>query len=553
LKSTVNSSRPTFSEYRAHVAHRDTGIESDVVVVASSSSDAEARLNSLGYLVQSVTSFADLDVASPSVPPATQTRLRALPTSVQALAVALLGAVLWLTLRQLNVDSGAVGVRDNDLVGSRSAQSSVPPASKADPHPPTATIAQVQRAPARLTSFDLPKPYFVVPIRGSIGDEGIHAEEFKASVRRGLGLGARSFIVVIDSPGGVVAEAEEIVDVIAELPPSVRTIAAVRNAISAAMFVAVACDEIFIDDPGTIGAAVSYRPLFETGSVEVDAKFNSALAAKVSAVAEHNGHSGDVVRAMIVMDNVLWATREGEGAERRRIASSRPPQDQVAAWELLDSEKTVLTLDHLQAIRLGLARPGVQLVSATQIASSVGNEVGKDEAERMIESAVRERKAERHRQLRALQEAAKREEEARERQKQQAIEKIETLSDEVRRTRERFEESQQREAAIREVRSLVIQIPDFVAAAIDADPGKLSDYRGWNDPAWQTRAAAEAQYLANARRAIDAWQRVRAGIDDIADRMKRADIVQHMQTDRVILEREYFRAEREINRIRNGE
>jgi len=155
-------------------------------------------------------------------------------------------------------------------------------------------------------------PYLLVPIKGVFGvDVGPSGVErvLEYAARRGI----EHVVFEIDSPGGQVWAAEGISDAIAAHDDEIRCYALVDDAISAAIWVAFNCDRIFVRPDGTIGGAVAYRQDTSTGAVEVDAKLNSILAARLAGICERNGHPEPVARAMILHETSLYASRDGDG------------------------------------------------------------------------------------------------------------------------------------------------------------------------------------------------------------------------------------------------
>ncbi len=196
------------------------------------------------------------------------------------------------------------------------------------------------------TQADEREQYLVVPISGvfgeAVGPTGVR-DALDHAARRGI----EHVVFTIDSPGGQVWAADEISEVIANRDPSVRCYALIDNAISAAIWVALGCERIFIRSDGTIGGAVAYSQSNTTGAVEVDAKLNSILAAKLEGVCARNGHAPEIARAMVVYDAWLYAWEDGEGGYR--FSNSL----KLGATKLDDS-RSVLTLTGPQVERYGL-------------------------------------------------------------------------------------------------------------------------------------------------------------------------------------------------------
>ncbi len=178
--------------------------------------------------------------------------------------------------------------------------------------------------------------YLVVPIHGVFGEK-VGPEGVRNALSHAARRGINHVVFHIDSPGGQVWAADEISGVMSDRDPSVRCYAVIDDAISAAIWVALGCERIFIREDGTIGGAVAYRQDTSTGAVEVDAKMNSILAAKLEGICARNGHPEAIARAMVVYEESLYVSEDGEGGFRFS-------NDRSDDAEELDSPTSVLTL-----------------------------------------------------------------------------------------------------------------------------------------------------------------------------------------------------------------
>jgi hypothetical protein len=105
-------------------------------------------------------------------------------------------------------------------------------------------------------------------------------------------------ILIIDSPGGLVSEANKIVEVI-DKHENIEFTAYVKSAISAAVWPVIACRHVYFR-PGSIigGTQIYYRD--QTGNYLVDGKFNSIQEAVIRGIAEKQGHPVDFTVSMVV-------------------------------------------------------------------------------------------------------------------------------------------------------------------------------------------------------------------------------------------------------------
>jgi hypothetical protein len=139
---------------------------------------------------------------------------------------------------------------------------------------------------------DLPKVFFL-PIEGGVGD-GTRHNEMKQIGEIADEYGPGQIIVLrINSPGGLVLEADRISATLTDISTRHRIVAWIQSAISAAAYTALHCRQIYFMKTGNLGSAT----MFAGGSTDgVDIP---AWLKKFGDMAEANGHSRDLVEAMI--------------------------------------------------------------------------------------------------------------------------------------------------------------------------------------------------------------------------------------------------------------
>ncbi len=195
--------------------------------------------------------------------------------------------------------------------------------------------------------------YVEIPIRGTFGEE-VQAEGVERALTNAIKRGVQHAVFVIDSPGGLVSEAEAIATVIEEQRDKIHCYAVVESAISAAMWVTISCDRVFIRRDGEMGGAVVYSKEHTTGAIEVDAKMNSIIAAKLASKAQRSGIRGDAVRAMIIPEAEYYAWADDEGKVLH--AMKQPEGLDAERLIIADGEGSILTLTGAQALAAGLAK-----------------------------------------------------------------------------------------------------------------------------------------------------------------------------------------------------
>ncbi len=149
------------------------------------------------------------------------------------------------------------------------------------------------------------KGVFRLPWKGGVGQTA-RAEEIEALAKEADKWGPGQIIVIeIDSPGGLVTEIFEIVDVIAKTRERHRVVAWIREAISAAAVTSMQCDEIYFRSMGALGAAMMIRGRDSVYGEPLD-KFRDELGA----IIEKNGRPRMVFEAMVLAKPVLTYTKD---------------------------------------------------------------------------------------------------------------------------------------------------------------------------------------------------------------------------------------------------
>jgi membrane-bound serine protease (ClpP class) len=190
--------------------------------------------------------------------------------------------------------------------------------------------------------------YVALPLYGEVGVE-ITADALKRAIAEARRHKPQYVILVIDSLGGLVTEKERICEVIRQAP-DVRFIAYVKQAVSAAAVVALACPEIYVAEDSTIGATVAVMPGALGGMKVASEKVQSVVRATDRAVALRAGHSDLWVRGMSESDLELAVVLDGADSERVVEATGEPDQ------QVIKRRGQVLTLTGREAVEYGLAR-----------------------------------------------------------------------------------------------------------------------------------------------------------------------------------------------------
>lgn len=203
--------------------------------------------------------------------------------------------------------------------------------------------------------------------QGGIG-ANITAESIINNVRyAGAHPDIQHVVFLMRTGGGKKFHADAMMEVIEEYHGATEFHIVIDEAISAGTWTAFSCDSIFMVDGGTIGGAVIYVQLPDGTNRE--SPEIPEVAARMSQLAERNGHPGVLLPAMMHLPAELHYWEEyGEP-----VLSDKPPASRgsVRNYQELDNDKNVLTLTTNQAIEIGFAQRLDAFDSAL-----VGEEIG---------------------------------------------------------------------------------------------------------------------------------------------------------------------------------
>jgi ATP-dependent protease ClpP protease subunit len=188
--------------------------------------------------------------------------------------------------------------------------------------------------------------YVVLPIFGEIGVE-VTADTLRRAITEAKRSKPQYIVLAIDSPGGLVSEKERIVDVIRRTR-DVKFVAYVRQAVSAAAIVAMACPQIYMAQESAIGATVTVRPDASGKMTAVDEKIQSVVRATDRAIALNSGHSELWVRGMSDRDLELAVVIDHGHA--RVVEATGRPREQV-----IKRRGEIMTMTGSEAVEYGLA------------------------------------------------------------------------------------------------------------------------------------------------------------------------------------------------------
>ncbi|MEE8540576.1 MAG: NfeD family protein [Desulfobacterales bacterium] len=201
---------------------------------------------------------------------------------------------------------------------------------------------------------------YVIPVSGTV-DPGM-AAFIKRALETPTDEADSLFVFEIDTFGGRVDSALQIVDTLLSVPEG-KTIAFVKNkAISAGALIALASSQLVMRKNTTIGdcAPITYS---QEGPKALGEKFQSPLRAKFRALAKRNGYPEALAESMVTAEMVIYAV-EMEGKtlymDSQAFEDLSPAEKkQVLSKKTIVAKGELLTMDDTEALELGFSRMSV--------------------------------------------------------------------------------------------------------------------------------------------------------------------------------------------------
>ena len=226
--------------------------------------------------------------------------------------------------------------------------------------------------PAACDTIASGRKVYVVPVEGDV--EPAMAAFIGRAVRQALSDPDAVAVLEMDTFGGRVDAAFQIVDTLLQFPAE-RVVAYVKNkAISAGALIALACGSLYMHAGTTIGDCAPIMYSQEGGPKMLGEKFQSPLRAKFRALAKRNGFPEALAEAMVSDNMVVYRLETADGV---RYADSVDYADMAedARKKVLKRTTVVkrgdlLTMDDAEAAELGFSRGTVATVE--ELARALG-------------------------------------------------------------------------------------------------------------------------------------------------------------------------------------
>jgi membrane-bound serine protease (ClpP class) len=191
-----------------------------------------------------------------------------------------------------------------------------------------------------------------------------HAEALKNKMEEAIAAGAERIILEMDTPGGTVQASQDLGDYIfakVEVP----VVAYINTkAYSGGTMVALACDDIYIDEK--IGMMGDVAPITGAGE-EVGEKFQAPIRKTMANYAEARGYPVALVEAMVTKDIEVYRVQMMDDPPdhfqylRSTELDLMPEKERakVKTKDLVSPKGELLTLSGKDAVRYGFAREAV--------------------------------------------------------------------------------------------------------------------------------------------------------------------------------------------------
>ena len=170
----------------------------------------------------------------------------------------------------------------------------------------SASGAAASKDPAK--AADGKKTVFIMPWEGTVG-VGARHDEIERIGKEADKIGPGQIIVLeISSPGGLVLECDKIDETLNAMKKRHRVIAWIKEAISAAAFTSLHCEEIYFQRVGTLGAITMFA-----GTKSIEGSELDAWVKKVGDVTQEAGRSRWIGEAMVTNAPLLSYDKDENG------------------------------------------------------------------------------------------------------------------------------------------------------------------------------------------------------------------------------------------------
>jgi membrane-bound serine protease (ClpP class) len=224
------------------------------------------------------------------------------------------------------------------------------------------------------SALTVQKKVFVIPVEGDV--EPAMAEFISRSLRGAAQYPDALFILEMDTFGGRVDAAFQIVDTILNAPRG-RTIAFVKTkAISAGSLIALACNELVMKHNTTIGDCAPIAVTSE-GSQMLGEKYQSPIRAKFRTLAKRNGFPQILAESMVSPEMVVYNVKLPDSSFYiDSIGFAELPaqtKKSIVNKKIVVKKGQLLTMDDVEAKQLGFSKMSVESIEELLAARHIDN------------------------------------------------------------------------------------------------------------------------------------------------------------------------------------
>ncbi len=228
------------------------------------------------------------------------------------------------------------------------------PSDPANGSKPTGTSAKAEittvstsksTTPDGKTYLKAPKPgVFLLPLEGTVG-ETFRKEEIKAIGEEADKYGPGQIIIFrVKSGGGSVVEMDQIHDILMDMRERHRLVAWIEEAISAACYTSLHCNEIYFKTNGAAGSMT----MWYGGGISIKGRELEAFLRRAGEIAEIGGRNPYIVQAMVHYPLICTYDRDEATG---KITYYNTMKGQYVLSDAVDN----LTLTAKQAVHCGFA------------------------------------------------------------------------------------------------------------------------------------------------------------------------------------------------------
>jgi membrane-bound serine protease (ClpP class) len=207
---------------------------------------------------------------------------------------------------------------------------------------------------------DQKKQVHIIPVEGQVGPA--MAAFLKRAVANAKKDDAKLIIFEIDTFGGRVDSALEIVDALLTVDKDISVSYVKTKAISAGALISLASGRLYMRKGTTIGdcAPIVYS---KEGAKEVGEKFQSPLRAKFRALAKRNGFSERMAESMVSKDKeIVQVVKDNKPYYFGKDEFNEMPEEKRAEYKSLKTvvkKGELLTMDDIEAKRFSFSKASV--------------------------------------------------------------------------------------------------------------------------------------------------------------------------------------------------